>query len=77
MLNTAQEHAVNHPNARQSSVGLCPVCGLMPTWFNNVPLTAYCWGSDSNPHPGMERIVPGTAQPYGAIDNTKWRKSSS
>jgi hypothetical protein len=35
----------SQPTDMQLAVGKCEVCGRYPTWFNNVPLRAYCWGS--------------------------------
>ena len=56
----------------QESVGTCPVCGRTPVWFNNVPLTAYCWGSETFEHPECRRIVPSPVQPYGEKKRTRW-----
>lgn len=57
----------------KSAVGTCPVCGQVPDWFNNVPLTAYCYGGDGERHPEASRIVPGKAQPYGRMGGTRWK----
>ena len=62
------------PNAHQKAVGRCPKCGRYPTWFNDIPLTAYCYGPENRPHPVMERVVPGAAQPYGPGKRTRWKK---
>ena len=51
----------------QESVGKCPKCGEYPTWFNNVPLVAYCGGPDGKRHKEMEALVPSPVQPYGKI----------
>jgi hypothetical protein len=59
-------------NSRQKAVGKCPICGKHPDWFNDVPLRAFCWGTDKHPHEEMTRIVPGVAQPYGLGGKTKW-----
>ena len=60
-------------NARQKAVGKCAACGNYPDWFNDVPLRAFCWGTDDNPHEEMSRVVPGKAQPYGKVGETKWQ----
>lgn len=57
---------------RQKAVGKCPVCGKHPTWFNDVPLRAFCWGTEAKPHNEMTRIVPSQHQPYGNVGKTKW-----
>jgi hypothetical protein len=48
----------------QKAVGRCPICGRLPTWFNNIPLEAYCWGTSKKPHMEWSKIIPGKAQPY-------------
>lgn len=48
----------------QKAVGKCPHCSQYPTWFNNVPLTAYCWGTEEEPHEEWEKVVPKPYQPY-------------
>ncbi len=42
----------------QGSVPVCPHCGQKPHWFNNIPLTAFCWGTESDPHREWRCIVP-------------------
>ena len=60
----------------QNAVGPCPRCGMVPTKFNNIPLTAYCWGPEDNPHPEMTRIIPAPVQPYGAgRRQTVWKEA--
>lgn len=54
------------------SVGDCPVCGRTPTWFNDVPLKAFCWGTEDNPHPEARKTVPYADQPYGYAGRTRW-----
>lgn len=55
-------------SSRQEAVGKCPICGQIPDWFNDVPLTAFCWGS-AGPRNHADRearcVVPYPAQPYG------------
>lgn len=58
---------------RQEAVGKCPVCGKVPTWFNDVPLRAFCFGTEDNEHPEASRIVPGPAQPYGKVTRSVWK----
>lgn len=60
------------PTTMQLSVGTCPVCGAIPDWFNNVPLMAYCYGTEEKPHNEARRIVPSPHQPYGVAKNTRW-----
>ena len=49
----------------QLAVGKCPHCRQYPTWFNDVPLTAFCWGwSPDEEHREWHKVVPGSAQPY-------------
>lgn len=58
----------------QEAVGRCPTCGRIPTWFNDVPLTAFCWGEPTDEHTEMRREVPGLAQPYGrGKKTTAWK----
>jgi hypothetical protein len=49
----------------QKAVGRCPLCNRIPMWFNNIPLTAYCWGPPENEHEEASCVVPGPQQPYG------------
>lgn len=56
----------------QASVGACPRCGMLPTWFNDVPLRAFCWGPDNVPHCEMSRVVPDPAQPYDSVAGSDW-----
>jgi hypothetical protein len=58
----------------QRAVGVCPKCGRYPTWFNDVPLRAFCWGTDKKPHIEMSRVVPDPAQIYGKVGKTNWKK---
>ena len=58
----------------QKAVGNCPMCGRVPTWFNDVPLTAFCWGEPEQEHQEVRREVPGSAQPYGkGKKQTVWK----
>ena len=41
----------------------CPHCGK-EVWFNNVPLTAYCWGTEENEHPELAIDIPAPFNPY-------------
>jgi len=62
----------------QAAVGKCPVCGRIPTWFNHVPLTAYCWGTEANEHAECRRIVPSPLQPYcEASAKTRWVRAKA
>jgi len=55
---------MSKPNRYQKAVGKCPICGRYPTWFNNMPLTGYCWGRVNKPHEEWSRVVPENDQPY-------------
>ena len=61
----------------KKAVGPCPICKIHPTWFNDVPLRAFCCGPDTSPHEEMSRLVPGTAQPYGKVSRSVWKRSLS
>ena len=52
----------------QKAVGRCPICGKYPTWFNDIPLTAYCWGTEEDEHEEWNKVIPGKAQPYRDVD---------
>ncbi len=60
-------------STRQLSVGRCPFCNKYPEWFNDVPLRAFCWGTDRRPHLEASRVVTGKAQPYGKVTRSKWK----
>jgi len=49
---------------RIKSVGKCPYCNQYPFWFNNIPLTAYCYGTKEKPHKEWKKIVPKKYNPY-------------
>lgn len=55
------------------NVGPCPRCGIYPNWFNDVPLRAFCWGTDAKPHLQLSRLVTGIAQPYASIQTSFWQ----
>ena len=62
----------------RSNVGPCPRCGKVPTWFNDVPLRAYCWGTEQDPHLELSRLVTGSAQPYADIKKESfWQTGGS
>jgi hypothetical protein len=56
----------------QKAVGKCPKCKRFPTWFNDVPLRAFCWGPTKKEHEECSRVVPSPEQPYGTTHNTPW-----
>jgi hypothetical protein len=56
----------------QKAVGKCPKCKKLPKWFNDVPLRAFCWGTEKKEHDECSRIVPSPEQPYGTVHNTPW-----
>ena len=51
-------------HTRAEAVGRCPKCQKSPEWFNDVPLRAFCWGTDEQPHDEMTAIVPLPLNPY-------------
>ena len=57
------------PRKEHHAVGSCPHCGRLDTWLNNIPLTAYCWGSEENPHKEWKKEIPKPFQPYDEYHN--------
>lgn len=47
----------------QRFIERCPYCGK-PMWFNSVPLTAFCWGTEENEHPEIAIDIPAPFNPY-------------
>jgi hypothetical protein len=39
------------------TVGTCPLCGRKIVKFNNVPLTAFCWGPVTKPHKEWRKVL--------------------
>lgn len=35
----------------------CKICGRKITWFNDIPLKAYCWGTENNEHKEYKVLV--------------------
>lgn len=35
----------------------CKICGRKITWFNDIPLKGYCWGSEENEHREYKVLV--------------------
>lgn len=59
------------------AVGPCLKCGAKEHWYNNVPLTAYCYGSETHPHCEVSKVVPSPYQIYGnTLGPTYWRYSN-
>ena len=46
------------PSKYSLAVGPCPICNSINHWLNNIPLTAYCWGTEDNPHTEWSKVVP-------------------
>jgi len=42
----------------------CGRCGKEITWFNDVPLTAFCYGTEEKEHACWHKIVPRPHNPY-------------
>lgn len=55
----------------QLIVGQCPKCNKHPDWFNDVPLRAFCWGTEKNPHVEMTRVVHSKSKWMTAKEFTK------
>jgi len=51
---------LNEPTTEQIVAGACPHCGRLDTWLdgNAMPLTAFCVGTEDEPHIKWERQVP-------------------
>jgi hypothetical protein len=50
---------IKTPAERASeAVGKCPKCGRSITWFNDIPLRGFCWGTEENEHPEYSVEVP-------------------
>ena len=66
----------NWKNKMRASVGSCPKCGKSGEnlWFNDVPLTAFCWGEEGKEHAECSRVVPDPFQMYGEVGNTEWQE---
>ena len=43
-----------------TTVGPCPTCGRTEHWFNDIPLRAFCWGTEDAEHPEMSRLADGS-----------------
>jgi len=51
--------------AMKKAVGPCPRCGAIKTlWLNDVPLRAFCWGTEEKPHKEWHKIIPRPFNPY-------------
>ena len=40
------------------AVGKCPKCGKKITWFNDIPLRGFCWGTEEKEHSEYSVAVP-------------------
>lgn len=45
-------------------VGPCPICKRKEHWYNDVPLRAFCWGTDKKEHSEWSKLVPPPYNPY-------------
>ncbi|MGG6267130.1 hypothetical protein ACQ4M3_13260 [Leptolyngbya sp. AN03gr2] len=52
------------PSPQNLAAGPCPRCGRLDHWLNNIPLTAYCYGSEENPHEEWSTVIPTPFNPY-------------
>lgn len=61
---------LRRPSKFHLAVGACPRCGRLDNWLNNVPLTAYCNGSEEQPHREWKKVVPNPYNIYlGGYDS--------
>ena len=37
-------------NMLDKKIGPCPVCGKKKWWYNDIPLKAFCWGTEEDEH---------------------------
>ena len=54
----------NLPEKVHYAAGSCPYCNRLDTFLNNKPLTAYCGGTEANPHTEWEWLVPVPHNPH-------------
>jgi len=40
------------------AVGPCLICGETKHWLNDIPLTAFCWGTEEKPHEEWRKVMP-------------------
>lgn len=50
--------------AMDEAVGPCPHCGSTEHWYNDVPLKAFCWGTEKKRHRQWSKVVPPPYNPY-------------
>lgn len=49
----------------RDAVGDCPICQTKQyLWLNDVPLRAFCWGSEERLHQEASWLVPPPNNPY-------------
>lgn len=50
---------------QDASVGPCPRCGKRTHfWYNDVPLRAFCWGTEEKEHREWSKVIPRPFNPY-------------
>lgn len=52
------------PKRYHLAVGPCPYCNRLDNWINDIPLTAFCGGSDDKPHKEWKKVIPSPYNPY-------------
>lgn len=52
------------PKSYHLAVGPCPYCNRLDHCVNDIPLTAYCGGSEEEPHKKWEKVIPSPYNPY-------------
>jgi predicted nucleic-acid-binding Zn-ribbon protein len=45
------------PKSLGELIDRCPKCGRTITWFNDIPLKGYCWGTHDNEHEEYSVVV--------------------
>jgi hypothetical protein len=55
---------VGEVTERDKAVGPCPRCKNQKHWYNDVPLKAFCWGTENKPHKEWNKLVPKPHNPY-------------
>lgn len=55
---------LGHTDILNSIMPPCPKCGSTKHWYNDVPLKAFCYGTEEKPHKEWSKIVPKSHNPY-------------
>jgi len=52
-----KEDSSRKPKSLGELVDRCPKCGRTISWFNDIPLRGFCWGTPDNEHKEYSVIV--------------------